>query len=73
MLNRSDESRYPCLVPDTKGESIQSFTIYMIFAVVYQVEEVSSYSQFTENFYQDIGFCKMLFSVEVITQFSKIW
>lgn len=63
---RSDESRHSCLVPDTKGKAF-SLSLSSMWAVgffietLYQVEDVSSCFLLTENLYQDVGFCKMLF------------
>ena len=54
MLNNSDKSAYPCLVPDLRGNAFSFTALRMMFTVFviyghYYVESDSLYAQFLEN------------------------
>ena len=55
MLNKIDNSGYPCLVPDLRGNAFSfsalrmMFTVFVIY-VYYYVEADSLYAKFLENF-----------------------
>ena len=58
MLNNSDESGHPCLVPDLRGKALSFFPLRMILAGslicgFYDLEVCSFYPYFVEGFYQE--------------------
>lgn len=68
MLNRSDQSRYPCFVPDFHGSVVSLSQLSMIIAVDFsyvlrQVKEISRNFCFAEKFLScmSVEFCQKLF------------
>jgi hypothetical protein len=71
ILNKSGDSRYPCLVPDFGGDHFQFLPIQYnvgyrsVTYSLYYIEVWILYSQFRKGFFfnhkRDVGFCQQIF------------